>query len=445
MIRQTSLWLLGLGIMSPLLLGMVSCGTDTSGITLPQAGRSAADTGGTGGSSDASGATGGDVIAQAGSVEVGAGGQDENGPASGGTTGGTHATGGTGAKGGKGGSGGSSTSHTGGTNSGGGTDAMGSGGSADSGGTDSVSPEAGAGGEASATGGTGNVPGEAGAGGSPDEVPAKLCLFHSAPALVSGGGGSGGGGGSAGGGGSGGAGAPPVATNDVLVGNNAFVGPYLTDSAGIALYIYGADVPGDCNTPPVSNCTADCLQSWPLFDAGARHLDPTLDDGVFGTLDRGGGVYQTTFYGWPLYRYKSDTAANVINGQGKGKTWFAAEVELPNLMIMRGPVSGGGIKYLSDDKGHTLYSLSGDTLGGSGVQPKSACTGDCLAAFLPYAPGSVYPVTSIEPHDVGLFFRADGSLQTTYKGAPLYYAKSDVSPGQTNGLAGLFGGALVVP
>ncbi len=30
-------------------------------------------------------------------------------------------------------------------------------------------------------------------------------------------------------------------------------------------------------------------------------------------------------------------------------------------MIMRGPVSGGGVKYLSDDQGRTLYALSGDT------------------------------------------------------------------------------------
>jgi predicted lipoprotein with Yx(FWY)xxD motif len=184
--------------------------------------------------------------------------------------------------------------------------------------------------------------------------------------------------------------------------------------------------------------------SWPIFDAGERTLATGLDDAVFGTIDRGDGTFQTTYYGWPLYRYKSDTAANTINGQGKAKTWFAAEVSLPNLMIMRGPVSGGGIKYLGDDRGRTLYSLSGDTLGGTGVEPASACTGPCTDAFVPYAPGAVYPVTSIEPHDVALFFRADGKLQTAYKGAPLYYAKGDVHAGEQNGLT-LFGGALVLP
>ena len=411
--RQRNVWLFGFGLLSPLTLGMASCESNTgSGITLPQAGSSASGRGG----SDGSGASGGDVATAGSSEDAGGGGHEDNTPASGGTTGGSHASGG------KGATGGSSTAHTGGTHSGGGSGDTG--GSADTGGTEPTS-EGGASGETA--GGAGNEPGQAGGGGSVDEVPAKLCLFHSAPSIV--------------GGGEGGAAPAP---NGVAIGNNAFVGPYLTDLAGIALYIYGADVPGDCNTPPVSNCTADCLQSWPLFDAGERQLPPTLDDGVFGTIDRGGGVYQTTYYGWPLYRYKSDTTSNVINGQGKGKTWFAAEVELPNLMIMRGPVSGGGVKYLSDDRGHTLYSLSGDTLGGVGVEPKSACTGACLDAFTPFAPGGVYPVTSIEPHDVGLFFRADGALQTAYKGSPLYYAKSDAQPGQTNGLT-LFGGALVVP
>jgi predicted lipoprotein with Yx(FWY)xxD motif len=392
---------------------MVSCQGDTGGLVLPDAG--SGGKGGSGGEQSGVGGNGvGGTLAQAGSDEVAGSGNDP-----------TSGTGGGTSSGGKGG--GSDMPHTGGTHSTGGSGA--SGGSADTsgtGGSGDASAEGGAGGEMSSAG-AGNTPGEGGAGGSAEEVPASLCIFHSAPSIVGGGEG----------------GAAPAPTG-VALGNNAFVGPYLTDLAGMTLYIYGADVPGDCNNPPVSNCTADCTQSWPIFDAGERQLDATLDPNVFGTIDRGNGVFQTTYYGWPLYRYKSDTTPNTINGQGKSKTWFAAEVELPNLMIMRGPVSGGGVKYLSDDRGRTLYSLSGDTVGGIGVAPASACTGACLDAFLPFAPGAVYPVTSIEPHDVALFFRADGGLQTAYKGAPLYYAKSDDRAGTTNGLT-LFGGALVTP
>jgi len=417
-VRARNSWIFGFGLASPLFFGMASCQSEEGGLTLPNAGHGGS--GAAGGMQATSGGTGGTDMDLAGSGELaGAAGHDENGSGNRGGAGGKAANGGTGGSGGshQTSSGGSGTGDT--TGSGGGSALGGKGGSS--------SGDGGMAGVTQENGGEGDAPGEAGAGGSSDQTPQSLCIFHSPPSITSGGEG----------------GAAP-APGGVLVATNAFVGPYLTDQTGLTLYIYGADFPGDCQNPPVSNCVADCTQSWPIFDAGERVLDPSLSDGVFGTLDRGGGVFQTTYYGWPLYRYKSDTTSNAINGQGKSKTWFAAEVELPNLMIMRGPVDSGGVKYLSDDHGHTLYSLSGDTLGGTGVEPASACSGDCLAEFIPFAPGAVYPVTSIEPHDVALFFRADGSLQTAYKGAPLYFAKSDLRSGQTNGLT-LFGGALVTP
>ena len=119
-------------------------------------------------------------------------------------------------------------------------------------------------------------------------------------------------------------GAPPAA--NVVVQTNAFVGSYLTDAAGRTLYTYGVDLPGDCKTPPQSLCVADCLVSWPLFDAGARVLGAGLDDAAFGTIERGDGVWQTTYHGWPLYYYKTDLTLGQLTGQGKGKTWHVAEV-----------------------------------------------------------------------------------------------------------------------
>jgi predicted lipoprotein with Yx(FWY)xxD motif len=212
----------------------------------------------------------------------------------------------------------------------------------------------------------------------------------------------------------------------------------------MTLYIYGADFPGDCNDPPISNCYGDCAQAWMPFDAHERTLPVSLDDAKFGTLDRGDGTYQTTYLGWPLYYYKSDTTSNVINGQGKSKTWFAAETVLPNLMIMRGPTAGGGIKFLGDERGRTLYSLAGDTLGTSNAAPVSNCTDACSDAFVPFYPGDVFPVTTLEPHDVSLFERADGKLQAAYKGAPLYLSNSDLRSGDELGV-GVNGGALVLP
>jgi predicted lipoprotein with Yx(FWY)xxD motif len=429
--RKTNWLTIGLGLGSTLLLGMTACRDEDGGISLPTAG--SAGSAGT----DASGGTGsgnaGSASADAGDPAVDpAGGQGGETAASGGSSAGK-----SGGKAGSNGSGGSRTTND--SGAGGETDeaggeggspAAGSGGapSAGSGGTGATGGDnAGTGGTdvAAGTGGTGGD--SAGSGGSGGSGPLTQCIYHSDPAPQ--------------GGGEGGA---PAAPGGVEVATNAFLGPYLTDLAGMTLYIYGADVPGDCNNPPVSNCSADCAIAWPIFDAKERGLDETLDDSVFGTLDRGDGTFQTTYYGWPLYYYKSDTAPNTINGQGKGKTWFTAEVKLPNLMIMRGPVSGGGVKYLSDDRGYTLYSLPTDTVGNGGSDPVSACSGSCLDSFRPFAPGDVFPVTPLEPRDITLFFRGDGTLQTAFKGAPLYYSTTDVRPGQQNGV-NLLGGALVAP
>jgi predicted lipoprotein with Yx(FWY)xxD motif len=396
---------------------MVACNDTPGGLALPDdthgAGRAGAGANGGSGGTDAAGEAGQGNTEVAGSSNAGTGGI-------------TNATGG---------SGGSHSHSTGGTKSG-------SGGSGDTGGTTSetagesgAGPEAGgAGDEAGAGGEAGSVdPGAAGTGssgmaggGGSGNVPAPLCIFSSDPFVGMDADG----------------GAPPP--GGLLVGTNAFVGPYLTDLAGLTLYIYGADFPGDCNYAPISNCYGDCAQAWMPFDAHDRSLPATLDPANFGDLDRGDGTHQTTYLGWPLYYYKSDTAPNMINGQGKGKTWFAAETVLPNLMIMRGPTAAGGIKFLGDQGGHTLYSLPGDTLGTSSASPVSNCTGDCAAAFTPFYPGDVFPVTTLEPHDVSLFQRADGKLQVAYKGAPLYSNNSDVRSGDELGV-GVNGAALVLP
>lgn len=418
------LLVVGLSFASPWLVGMIACSENAGGIALPDgsagAGRGGSAAMGSGGT-EAGGQAGDGNGEVAGSATAGTGGAVS---ASGGT-GGTHAhsTGGT-------------KSGTGGTKSGtGGTTTDAAGGAGEDPGTAGAGEESGAGGEGGAvdmgTGGMGASAGTDASGGmgataGTDSGPLPSCIFHTDPYVGMDADG----------------GTPPP--GGMLVATNVFIGPYLTDLAGMTLYIYGADFPGDCNSPPVSNCTADCAVAWPPFDAHDRSLPATVDPANFGDIDRGDGTHQTTYLGWPLYYYKSDTAPNTINGQGKGKTWFAAETVLPNLMVMRGPVAGGGIKFLADDHGRTLYSIAGDTLGTNGTAPVSNCAGDCAASFFPYYPGDIFPVTSLEPHDVSIFERADGKLQGAYKGAPLYFSSADTRSGDELGV-GLHGGALVLP
>ena len=82
-------------------------------------------------------------------------------------------------------------------------------------------------------------------------------------------------------------------------------------------------------------------------------------------------------------------------------------------------------RVLFDGKGFALYAFTHDPRG------KSTCTGACAAAWPPYvvkrAPGAAEGARSTL---LGTTRRADGSVQVTYRGRPLYYYVGDRNPGQ---------------
>lgn len=281
------------------------------------------------------------------------------------------------------------------------------------GGEPGTTPMGGSGG-VTAAGGTPNEPAEGGAGGAAEPPIAMSCVFHTqAPPPVDAAGGAGP--------------VPPAA--DVVVQQNPFLGAYLTDAAGRTLYTYGSDLPGDCESAPVSRCEADCLVSWPVFSGGQRVLGTGLDDAAFGTMLRADGSPQATYFGWPLYYYKSDLALGQLTGQGKGKTWHAAELAPASVVIMK----AGTAKYLADGVGRTLYVSAGDTPGSSD-DPISSCSGDCLDAFVPFHEKHLSAVSSLEPSDFSVFVRqGKGGLQLAYKGMPLYAARADKLAGDMHG------------
>jgi predicted lipoprotein with Yx(FWY)xxD motif len=262
-------------------------------------------------------------------------------------------------------------------------------------------------------GGQMNAQAGQGEGGASTPPVAMSCMFHTEAAGEPGAGG-----------------APPAA--NVVLQSNAFVGSYLTDTAGRTLYTYGADLPGDCQTAPTSTCIADCLVSWPVFDAGARVLGAGLNDAAFGSIDRGDGTWQTTYYGWPLYYYKADLTLGQLTGQGKGKTWHVAELTPASVVIMK----AGTAKYLADAAGHTLYVSAADQLGTEQDDPVSACADDCLDSFTPFREKRLSVVTSLEEADFSVFVRQGaGGLQLAYKGSPLYSAHTDLKSGDMTGLS----------
>jgi predicted lipoprotein with Yx(FWY)xxD motif len=109
-----------------------------------------------------------------------------------------------------------------------------------------------------------------------------------------------------------------------------------------------------------------------------------------------------------------------------------------------GSGSGSGIKtastgigtVLTNSKGLTMYWFAPDTA------TKSNCNGSC-ASFWPPVPGPVSAASGVSlPGAFGTITRADGSVQATYKGHPLYTFMGDTGPGQTSGNGKVLSGGL---
>lgn len=87
-----------------------------------------------------------------------------------------------------------------------------------------------------------------------------------------------------------------------------------------------------------------------------------------------------------------------------------------------------GMAILTDQNGMTLYTFANDQPG------MSVCNGGCAGiwpAFQPPAGDLVLPDGASGALD--MITRADGTMQVTYNGMPLYYFSGDMNPGDTNG------------
>ncbi|PPL03579.1 hypothetical protein [Parapedobacter indicus] len=94
-------------------------------------------------------------------------------------------------------------------------------------------------------------------------------------------------------------------------------------------------------------------------------------------------------------------------------------------ILVKTDASFGSI--LTDSVGQVLYVFSKDADG------NSACAGNCLSLWPKYYSSHAASSEGIESDDIGTVVLADGSLQTTYKGWPLYYYANDEAPGDVQG------------
>jgi predicted lipoprotein with Yx(FWY)xxD motif len=215
------------------------------------------------------------------------------------------------------------------------------------------------------------------------------------------------------------------------------VGAHLVDSQGKTLYFYANDVAGSNATA----CTGACLTTWPAFDANAPTVGSGLTAMDFGRFDRGGGTFQATWKGRPLYYFSNDTATAPTAGEGTGGRWFVARAY--NLFVAANatvtPQGGAAANapFLTNGAGRSVYVFQNDTRGAAGGAPTSACAAPPCSTNWPLweKPATLTDVvlpSTIQAADVTAFTNG-GKQQFVFKGWPLYFYGADDVPGKVAG------------
>ena len=82
---------------------------------------------------------------------------------------------------------------------------------------------------------------------------------------------------------------------------------------------------------------------------------------------------------------------------------------------------------LTDGDGNSLYFFSKDT------KDNSVCVDGCAGSWPAYHNDDISVGAGLDSNDFATITRTDGTMQTTYKGWPLYYFANDAAAGDTNG------------
>lgn len=98
----------------------------------------------------------------------------------------------------------------------------------------------------------------------------------------------------------------------VNISANKFLGSYLVNETGFALYYYQ----NDSSVYGMSTCDGDCAKVWLPFYIENLTLPESLNSFNFATIERADGSKQTTFKSWPLYLYSGDSSPGDFRGNG---------------------------------------------------------------------------------------------------------------------------------
>ncbi len=214
---------------------------------------------------------------------------------------------------------------------------------------------------------------------------------------------------------------PSTATGPTVgLGSSKAFPKILVGPAGMTLYIFTVDLLNQ------SNCNDTCAKFWPpLTVASADQL--TVADGIpgqFATITRKDGSLQVTYNGMPLYYWSKDKQPGDTTGNRVTRNWWV--VPPATVYTYHDPKLGS---ILAGPTGMTLYTFAKDTTG------VSNCTDKCATAWPPLTvktAADLVPGVNL-PGKFDTISRADGTLQVTYNGMPLYYFSQDQARGDTQG------------
>jgi predicted lipoprotein with Yx(FWY)xxD motif len=140
---------------------------------------------------------------------------------------------------------------------------------------------------------------------------------------------------------------------------------------------------------------------------------------------------------WQILNYQGDKDQAVKNMSTSHKlmlSFLAALIlSIPALAESPYSVNVTADKFLGyclvNQSGFALYYFSGDSNAGGA----STCYDDCASKWPPFYVQITNLPDSLRSVDFATITRTDGSMQTTYKGWPLYFYSLDKEPGDFSG------------
>lgn len=201
---------------------------------------------------------------------------------------------------------------------------------------------------------------------------------------------------------------------------------YFVDAEGRTIYVFIRDN-FNKNNYTRSDFSNDPV--WPIYGEELGSIPTTLDRNLFDTINVF-GRRQLTYNGWPLYYYGPDSTRGQTLGVSVPRpgVWPVAVKGLKPAatVVLANNASRGQI--LTDAQGKTLYYFTRDA-----KPDTSFCSGGCAATWPIFYAATLSLGAGLDSADFSAFARPDGSMQTTYKGWPLYYYVQDTVAGQTSG------------